>query len=82
MFPAIPEAAEISEKRMAEKGVDVSAFVDEAKQPGGTFFLPISEHGSEIVRILRSSSDAIFLDGADVEQTLKAANKEVNSLFE
>ena len=82
VFPAIPEAAEISEKRMAEKGVDVSAFVDEAKQAGGTFFLPISEHGSEIVRILRSSSDAIFLDGADVEQTLKAANKEVNSLFE
>jgi multiple sugar transport system substrate-binding protein len=82
VFPATAEAAEISEKRMAERGVDVSAFVDEAKQAGRTFFLPISEHGSEIVRILRSSSDAIFLDGTDVEKTLKAANKEVNSLFE
>jgi multiple sugar transport system substrate-binding protein len=65
VFPAIPEAAEISEKRMAAKGVGVSAFVNEAKEPEGTFFLPISEHGSDIVRILRSSSDAIFLEGAD-----------------
>lgn len=82
VFPAIPEAAEISEKKMAEKGADVSAFVDEAKAPQGTFFLPISEHASDSVRILRANFDAIFLEGADVETTLKAANKEVNSLFE
>ena len=67
---------------MAEKGADVSAFVDEAKEPQGTFFLPISEHASDSVRILRANFDAIFLEGADVETTLKAANKEVNSLFE
>lgn len=82
VFPAIPEAAETSEKRMAAMGADVSAFVEEAKQPQGTFFLPISEHATEIVKILRTSFDRIFLDGADVETTLKAANKEVNSLFE
>lgn len=58
------------------------AFVDEAKEPGGTFFLPISEHASDIVRILRANFDAIFLEGSDVETTLKAANKEVNSLFD
>ncbi|MBV8142907.1 MAG: extracellular solute-binding protein [Verrucomicrobia bacterium] len=81
VFPAIPEAAGISEKRMAERGADVSAFVDEAKEPGGTFFLPISEHASDIVRILRANLDGIFLEGADVETTLEAANKEVNSLF-
>jgi multiple sugar transport system substrate-binding protein len=82
VFPAIAEAAEISEKRMAQKGANVSAFVDEAKSPEGTFFLPISEHASDTVRILRANFDAIFLEGADVETTLKAANKEVNSLFE
>jgi ABC-type glycerol-3-phosphate transport system substrate-binding protein len=82
VFPAIPEAAEISMKRMAAKGADVSAFVEEAKQPDGTFFLPISEHASDVVRILRVNFDAIFLEGADVEKTLKAANKEVNALFE
>jgi len=82
VFPAIAEAAEISMKRMAEKGADVSAFVEEAKQPDGTFFLPISEHASDVVRILRANFDAIFLEDADVETTLKAANKEVNVLFE
>jgi multiple sugar transport system substrate-binding protein len=82
VFPAIAEAADISEKKMTAKGANVSAFVDEAKEPQGTFFLPISEHGSDIVRTLRANFDAIFLEGADVETTLKAANKEVNSLFE
>ena len=82
VFPAIPEAAEISQKQMAAKGADVSAFVDEAKEQGGTFFLPISEHGNDVVRILRANFDGIFLDGADPATSLKAANKEVNSLFE
>jgi multiple sugar transport system substrate-binding protein len=82
VFPAIAEAAEISMKRMAAKGADVSAFVEEAKQPDGTFFLPISEHASDVVRILRANFDAIFLEGADVTGTLKATNKEVNALFE
>jgi len=38
VFPAIPEATEIAKARMAAKGVDVSAFVEEAKDPQGTFF--------------------------------------------
>jgi len=59
-FPAVPEAAEISQKQMASKGVDVSAFVEEGKAAGGTFFLPISEHSSDVVRILRANFDSIF----------------------
>jgi multiple sugar transport system substrate-binding protein len=82
VFPAIPEAAEISVKQMAAKGADVSAFIDEAKQSDGTFFLPISEHASDVVRILRANFDAIFLEGADVSNTLQIANKEVNALFD
>jgi multiple sugar transport system substrate-binding protein len=82
VFPAIPEAAEISKEAMSKKGVDVSAFIEEAKEPQGTFFLPISEHASDVIRILRANFDRIFLDDADVATTLKSANKEVNSLFE
>jgi multiple sugar transport system substrate-binding protein len=81
VFPAIPEAAGISEKQMASKGVDVSAFVDEGKTPGGTFFLPISEHSSDVVRILRANFDSIFLNGEDPGPKLEAANDEINSLF-
>jgi len=82
VFPAIPEAAEMSRAAMSKKGVDVSAFIEEAKEPQGTFFLPISEHASDVIRILRANFDRIFLDDADVATTLKSANKEVNSLFE
>jgi multiple sugar transport system substrate-binding protein len=81
VFPAIPEAADISQKQMAAQGADVSAFTQEAKDPHGTFFLPISEHASEVVRLLRANFDGIFLDGADPATTLKATNKEVNALF-
>jgi ABC-type glycerol-3-phosphate transport system substrate-binding protein len=81
VFPAVPEAAEISEKQMASKGVDVSAFVDEAKTPGGTFFLPISEHSSDVVRILRANFDSIFLNGEDPASKLEASNGEINALF-
>src|SRR3984885_8438777 len=81
VFPAIPEAAEISEKQMAAKGVDVSAFLEEAKTPGGTFFLPVSEHGSDVVRILRANFDAIFLNAEDPAARLEASNREINALF-
>jgi multiple sugar transport system substrate-binding protein len=81
VFPAIPEATEISEKKMADKGTDVSAFVMEAQTPGTTFFLPITEHGSDVVRILRANFDAIFLNGEDPAARLQGANQEITSLF-
>ncbi len=81
VYPAIPEATEIAKARLAAKGVDVSAFVEEAQDPHGTFFLPISEHATDSVRILRATFDSIFLDGAEVTPKLKAANQEINSLF-
>jgi multiple sugar transport system substrate-binding protein len=82
VFPAIPEATEIAKARMAAKGVDVSAFVEEAKDPQGTFFLPITDHGNDAVRILRATFDSIFLDGAAAAPKLKAANEEIDSLFQ
>ena len=82
VFPAIPEATEIAKARMAAKGVDVSAFVEEAKDPQGTFFLPITDHANDSVRILRDTFDAIFLDGADAAPKLTSANQEIDSLFQ
>jgi len=65
----------------ASKGVDVSAFIEEGKVPGGTFFLPISEHSSDVVRILRATFDSIFLNGEDPAPKLEASNQEINALF-
>ncbi|MBV8586549.1 MAG: sugar ABC transporter substrate-binding protein [Verrucomicrobia bacterium] len=81
VFPAIPEATEISKAKMSANGVDVSAFVQEAEDPQGTFFLPISDHGNDSVQILRATFDAIFLDGADPAPKLKSANEEIEALF-
>ena len=82
VFPAVREATEIAKERMAAHGVDTSAFVEEAKNPQGTFFLPITDHGNDAVRILRATFDAIFLDGADAAPKLQAANQEIDSLFQ
>jgi multiple sugar transport system substrate-binding protein len=82
VFPAVPEATEVAKTRMSEKGVDVSAFVEEATDPNATFLFPITDHASDINRIMRAAFDAIYLNGADAATTLKAASKEVNDLFQ
>jgi multiple sugar transport system substrate-binding protein len=82
VFPAVQDATEIAKARMAQKGVDVSAFVQEATDPNATFLYPITDHASDIVRITRAAFDAIYLNGADAASTLKAANQEVNALFQ
>ena len=82
VFPAVPEATDIAKAKMASKGVDVSAYVEEAKDPKATFLFPITDHASDIVRIMRAAFDAIYLNGADAATTLKDASKEVNALFD
>jgi multiple sugar transport system substrate-binding protein len=82
VFPAIPEATEIAKAKMSEKGVDVSAFVQEATDPNATFLFPITDHASDVVRITRAAFDAIYLNGAPAAPTLKAASQEVNALFQ
>jgi multiple sugar transport system substrate-binding protein len=67
---------------MAKKGLDVSAYTDEANDPNATFLFPIADHASEIQRIMRAAFDSILLNGEDVTQTLKSANDQVNALFQ
>jgi hypothetical protein len=58
------------------------AFEKQNPDPQGTLFLPITDHGNDVVRILRATFDSIFLDGADAEPKLQAANQEIDSLFQ
>jgi multiple sugar transport system substrate-binding protein len=82
VFPAIPEATELTKQLMEKKGIDVSAYVNEAEDPNGTFLFPITDHATDVLRITRAAFDKIYLDGADAATTLKAANDEVNALFD
>ena len=82
VFPAVPEATEIAKKQFAEKGVDVSAFLEEATDPNATFLFPITDHASDINKILSATFDSIYLNGAPAATALKAASQEVNALFQ
>src|SRR5258708_28907682 len=82
VFPAIPEATELAKDAMAKKGIDVSAYVSEAADPNATFLFPITDHGTDVLRITRAAFDSILLNGEDAAKTLKAANDEINALFD
>ncbi len=81
VFPAIPEAAQLSQQVRADNGVDVSPFVEQADEEGGTFLFPITDYGGEIATIMNETMDSIGLGQIDAASGLEAANAEVNDLF-
>jgi multiple sugar transport system substrate-binding protein len=82
VFPAIPEAAALSQQVREDAGVDVSAFVEQANEEGGTFLFPITDFGGEINTIMTEAMDMVGLGQSDAATALTAANEEVNALFE
>lgn len=82
VFPAIPEAAALSQQVRADAGVDVSAYVDQANEEGGTFLFPITDFGGEINTIMNEAMDSVGLGTAEADVVLPEANEEVNSLFQ
>ena len=62
--------------------MDVSPFIEEGIDPKVTFLFPVTDHASDVVRIMQAAIDRILLSGADPAPTLKAANQEVNALFQ
>ncbi len=81
VFPAIPEAAGMAQQMRADAGVDVSAFVDQANEDGGTFLFPIADYAGEISTIMNEAMDAIGLGISKAADVLPAANAEINDLF-
>lgn len=79
VFPAIPEAADLSLQTRADNGIDVSAFTEQAAE--GTFLFPITDWGGEITTIMTETMDSIALGQVDAETALTDANAEVNDLF-
>jgi multiple sugar transport system substrate-binding protein len=82
VFPAIKEATDKSLAAHQDKGQDVHVFTDEAKAPGGTFFLPITDHGNEISQTVQDAIQSIILGQTDAATGLKKANDTVNAMFQ
>lgn len=82
VFPAIPDAAKLSLKVREDKGIDVSAFVDQANEKDGTFLFPITDNAGAIGDIMKTAMDNIAFGKADAVSALKKANDDVNKLFQ
>lgn len=82
VFPAIQSGVDRAIAAYEERGLDVSAFTDIAAAEGGTYLLPMTEHGTEIRDILQPVLQNIF-DGVETAQdSLPPINEDINGLFE
>lgn len=81
VFPAINSGVVKAQAALKAKGVDVTAFTAQAKQPGGTFLFPITDNASKIGDIMTSVMESVFLGKTQAKDTFKAANDKVNALF-
>lgn len=83
VFPAIESGVDKALAAHEAKGADVSAFTEEALDPNGTFLFPVTDNASEISTIMRQVEEEIYLgETEDTAAALKAANDEVNALFQ
>lgn len=82
VFPAIPEAAEASAQARTDKGIDVSAFLDEALDPEGIAYYPITLNANQINSEAQAVVDDIQQVRVDPSTALKELNERVNALFD
>ncbi|MDX3103379.1 ABC transporter substrate-binding protein [Nonomuraea angiospora] len=81
VFPAIKAAGDKAAAAHQAKGRDVRAYLDPTKTAGGTFLLPITDHGNEVSQIVQDAIQAIVLGQVGTAEGLKKANDQVNALF-
>lgn len=81
VFPAIKSGVDAALKAHKSRGLDVTAFTNQANLKGGTFLFPISDNASQISSIMSAATDSIFLGKATAAEALKDANAKVNALF-
>jgi multiple sugar transport system substrate-binding protein len=83
VFPAIQSGVDKALATHEQNGLDVSAFTEEALDPEGTFLFPVADHASEVTTIMNQTEEIINLGQTDdIAGTYKAANDEVNALFQ
>lgn len=80
VFPARPQATELSLQTRKAAGVDASAF-SQMVADKNTFFLPISSYGADIAAIMQPGLEAIFI-GQKPVSSLVDLNNQVNRLFQ
>lgn len=82
VFPAQQSGVEKAVAAYKAKGLDVSAFTDQALEQNGTFLFPVTDNASEISGIMTPVMQSIMLGQAKAADALPAANAEVNATFQ
>lgn len=81
VFPAIPAGTEAAVKAHKDNGLDVTPFTAIAT-PETTFAFPLTDFGNQVSDTFKAAIDKVLLNQGDPAETLKAANDEVNALFQ
>lgn len=81
VFPAIQSGVDKALAQHKSKGVDVSAFTDEATLPNATFLLPMTDHGSEIANLVGPVLQDIFDGKSKAADVLPKLNQDITALF-
>jgi multiple sugar transport system substrate-binding protein len=81
VFPAYQSAVDKAVAAYKAKGLDVSAFTEEATAKNGTFVYPVLDYGVKTQEIMTDAFDRIFLGKASAATVLPEANRKVNALF-
>ena len=81
VFPSIESGVNNALAAFEGRGLDVSAFTEQALEPDGTFLFPVTDHASEIASIMTEVMDAIALGQVTAAAALPAADAEVDGLF-
>jgi multiple sugar transport system substrate-binding protein len=81
VFPAITSSSDKALRAFKDKGQDVAVFVAEARAPGGTFLLPITENSPKVGELIQAATEQVWLGQKDPASALRSANDQVNELF-
>lgn len=82
VFPAQQSGVDAALAAYKAKGLDVSAFTDQATEKDGTFLFPVTDHASEIQAIMQPALESVLLGKSDAKTALTKANADVNALFQ
>jgi multiple sugar transport system substrate-binding protein len=82
VFPAQQSGVDAAVAAYEARGLDVSAFTEQALEPNGTFLFPVTDFASNISSIMTPVMQSIMLGEAAAADVLPAANEEVNALFQ
>lgn len=80
VFPAVFSGAEKAQAAYEARGLDVSPYLDQAAEEGGTFLFPIVDKASEYTAIVTPAMQEIGM-GAPAADVVPGMNEEVNDLY-